>query len=187
MFFVTTFFRFIRNGGGFIRCLALGSVQCVAVSNSADLPKLSSKISSPKAPSTCPTLSAGLPHFSTGYMRCWGRDTFIALRGLLLLTGRFDEARYTILGFAACLRHGLIPNLLDNGTNPRFNCRDAIWWWLNSIKDYVHDVPQGKGIITEPVSRLFPTDDSEAKNPDEFVRLLFHTIHNFILQTVTKQ
>lgn len=162
--------RFIRNGNGFVKDLALGSVQCVAISNSADLPKLSSKITDPKPSSPCSTLSAGLPHFSTGYMRCWGRDTFIALRGLLLLTGRYDEARYTILGFAACLRHGLIPNLLDNGTKPRFNCRDAVWWWLQSVKDYVHDAPHGHLILNEPVSRLFPTDDSEARGPDQFVR-----------------
>lgn len=135
----------------------------MAVSQSADLPKLSPNTSSPKPPERCSTLSAGLPHFSTGYMRCWGRDTFIALRGLLLLTGRYDEARYIILSFGSCLRHGLIPNLLDNGTKPRFNCRDAVWWWMYSIRQYVNEAPNGKKLLSEPVSRIFPTDDSSAQ------------------------
>jgi glycogen debranching enzyme len=39
--------------------------------------------------------------FSEGIWRNWGRDTFISLRGLLLLTGRFDDARHLLLTYAS--------------------------------------------------------------------------------------
>ncbi len=152
--------------------LALGGYALIGSHSPSPLPPLA-KASIPKSLSAyagpkLPTMAAGLPHFASGYMRNWGRDTFIALKGLTLLTGQFDIAKVIILGFAGTLRHGLIPNLLDGGRNSRYNCRDAVWWWLQSIKDYIHTVPGGgEDILMEKVRRIFPTDDSPAQMGDE--------------------
>uniref|UniRef100_A0A7E4ZTU8 Glycogen debranching enzyme n=1 Tax=Panagrellus redivivus TaxID=6233 RepID=A0A7E4ZTU8_PANRE len=106
------------------------------------------------------SLSAGLPHFAEGIWRNWGRDTFIALPGLLLATGRFDDAKNIILAFAGALRHGLIPNLLGEGKCSRYNCRDAVWFWLFSILEYVDEAPEGAKIFDAEVLRIYPQDDS---------------------------
>ena len=82
-------------------------------------------------PATCaPLITAGFPFFSEGIMRDWGRDTFIALPGILLTTHRFNEVRHVLLTYASVARHGLICNLFDGGQRPRYNSRDAVWWWL---------------------------------------------------------
>lgn len=81
---------FVKRGTVFEKALALVSVQCSGVMNTATLPALSPHLPPPKPPVKSLTLSAGLPHFTTGYMRCWGRDTFISLRGMFMLTGRYQ-------------------------------------------------------------------------------------------------
>jgi glycogen debranching enzyme len=55
------------------------------------------------------------------------------MRGVLLLNGLYAEAREIILSFATCLRHGLLPNLLDSANNPRYNNRDACWWFIVAV------------------------------------------------------
>lgn len=89
--FIISFHRFIQDGDSLVKSLSLGSVQMCGVTNSSKLPAVSKSVTN--SSDQYLTMAAGLPHFSTGFMRCWGRDTFIALRGLLLVTGRFDEAR----------------------------------------------------------------------------------------------
>ncbi|KAI3406672.2 GDB1 [Candida oxycetoniae] len=139
----------IQKGTNFVQSLALTSVQMVGfMNNTSLLPDRS-----------VPCLAAGLPHFSNDYMRCWGRDVFISFRGLLIVTERHDDAKQHILAFAKTLKHGLIPNLLDAGRNPRYNARDAVWFFLQAVQEYVNNVPNGIAILDEKVSRRFPLDD----------------------------
>jgi len=81
------------------------------------------------------------------------------------VTGRLVEARDILLGYAGTLRHGLIPNLLDGGFNARYNCRDAVWWWLRAVLDYIEISKDEGAILASPVLRLWPEDDSPKDSP----------------------
>ena len=109
------------------------------------------------------SLSAGLPHFSTEYMRCWGRDTFIAFKGLFLIPGLFFEAKAILINFASVMRHGLIPNLLDSGINSRYNARDATWFFMKSVVDYV-EMSKDDKIFEFDVNMVFLSDDYNEHN-----------------------
>lgn len=139
----------IRYGTDFVQHLAMTSIQLHGQVRSTSLNPFH----------TVPCLAAGLPFFSFDYMRCWGRDVFISARGLFLGTGRFDDAKNHILAFAAVLKHGMIPNLLDAARRPRYNSRDSIWWFLQLIQDYTKIVPNGISLLDERVKRRFPQDD----------------------------
>src|SRR5262245_41467893 len=72
------------------------------------------------------TIVAGYPWFTD-----WGRDTFIALRGLCLATGRFDVARDILVGWAGSVSEGMLPNLfLDGKVAPEYNAVDASLWYV---------------------------------------------------------
>ncbi|MDY0356880.1 MAG: amylo-alpha-1,6-glucosidase [Sedimentisphaerales bacterium] len=79
------------------------------------------------------SIVAGYPWFAD-----WGRDTFIALPGLLLATGRFEEARSVLCTFAAAADDGLIPNRFDDRSGPaHFNSVDASLWFIHAAFEYL--------------------------------------------------
>lgn len=78
------------------------------------------------------SIIAGYPWFSD-----WGRDTMIALPGLLLVTGRHDEALNTLTTFANARRHGLIPNRFDDDAgDAHFNTVDASLWFVHACAQW---------------------------------------------------
>src|SRR6266568_536462 len=64
---------------------------------------------------------AGYPWFGD-----WGRDTMIALPGLCLATGRYDDARKILETFARFVDQGMLPNVFPGtGDVPEYNTADA--------------------------------------------------------------
>lgn len=163
----------IVQGQWFLKSLAMVSAQQTGLVNSASL----------YPNRLVPSLAAGLPHFAVEWARCWGRDVFISLRGLYLGTGRFDEAREHIHAFASVLKHGMIPNLLGSGNNPRYNARDSVWFFLQCIQDYTKLVPGGMSILDDKVKRRFlPYDDTFFEVDDPRAYSKESTIAEIILE-----
>ena len=60
------------------------------------------------------SIIAGYPWFTD-----WGRDTFIAVRGLCLATGRTHQAREVVMAWAGEVSEGMLPNrFTDAGEEP---------------------------------------------------------------------
>jgi predicted glycogen debranching enzyme len=79
------------------------------------------------------TLIAGYPWFGD-----WGRDTFIAVRGLCIATGRLEEARDILLQWAGTVSQGMLPNRFpDQGEQSEFNSVDASLWYIIAVNDYL--------------------------------------------------
>jgi len=79
------------------------------------------------------TIVAGYPWFTD-----WGRDTFIALRGLCLATGRPSDARDILIEWAGGVSEGMLPNRFpDRGDAPEFNSVDASLWYVVAVHELV--------------------------------------------------
>lgn len=84
---------------------------------------------------------AGLPWFRDN----WGRDTFIALPGTLLVSGQFDQARAVLSNFARYQNlnqprdkeYGRIPNRVSATEKTIYNTVDGTPWMLREALEYI--------------------------------------------------
>jgi predicted glycogen debranching enzyme len=82
----------------------------------------------------------------------WGRDTMIALPGLLITTGRPDIARAVLLAFARYADGGMLPNNFpDAGGTPEYNTVDAALWFFEAVRQYFVATRD-----TQTIAKLFP-------------------------------
>jgi predicted glycogen debranching enzyme len=94
------------------------------------------------------TIVAGYPWFTD-----WGRDTFIALRGLCIATGRLPEARSILLQWAGLVSEGMLPNrFVDQGDAAEFNSVDASLWYIVAVHDYIRAL-EAAGDALPPAER----------------------------------
>jgi predicted glycogen debranching enzyme len=83
------------------------------------------------------TIVAGYPWFTD-----WGRDTFIALRGLCLSRGKFQIAREILVEWASSVSQGMLPNRFpDHGGEAEYNSVDASLWYVIAVHDYLQTAP----------------------------------------------
>ena len=79
------------------------------------------------------TVVAGYPWFTD-----WGRDTFIALRGLMSMPGGLELARDGLLAWAGAVSEGMLPNRFpDSGEAPEYNAVDASLWYVVAVRDFL--------------------------------------------------
>lgn len=80
------------------------------------------------------TIIAGYPWFGD-----WGRDTFIALRGLCLARGDVETARSILCEWATVVSEGMLPNRFADGAHepPEYNSVDASLWFVLTAQELI--------------------------------------------------
>jgi len=90
------------------------------------------------------TIVAGYPWFTD-----WGRDTFIAVRGLCLATGRLADARDILVEWAGAVSNGMLPNRFpDHGEAPEFNSVDASLWYVIAVHELLELAANRSQLLT---------------------------------------
>ena len=90
------------------------------------------------------TIVAGYPWFTD-----WGRDTFVALRGLCLATGRLADAREILLEWTDTVSEGMLPNRFpDSGGTPEYNSVDASLWFVVAVHELLTAAARRSGLLS---------------------------------------
>mmetsp|Transcript_87213 Transcript_87213/g.182520 ORF Transcript_87213/g.182520 Transcript_87213/m.182520 type:complete len:705 (-) Transcript_87213:184-2298(-) len=87
------------------------------------------------------TVIAGYPWFAD-----WGRDSMISLPGLLLSTGRLEEAKRCLAAFGHYVKDGLIPNCFHDDGTVQYNTVDASLWYVEAVRAYA----EASGTVLKP-------------------------------------
>ena len=79
------------------------------------------------------TLVAGFPWFTD-----WGRDTFIAMRGLVLALDELAVAERILSAWVGTVSQGMLPNRFpDQGETPEYNAVDASLWFIVAVHEFL--------------------------------------------------
>ena len=106
------------------------------------------------------------------WFETWGRDTFISLPGLMLVTGRFKEAENILLDFMRHSKQGLIPNFIqDRSGEPAYNTVDATLWYINAVLQYLKYTGDFRFIRRQLWSNMKATVESHEKGTAFGIRL----------------
>ncbi len=96
------------------------------------------------------TVIAGYPWFAD-----WGRDTFIALRGLCLATGRIDDAHRILVSWANTDSDGVLPNRFpDGGGAPEYNSVDASLWFIIAAREFLTEAAAVRHHVSDADTKI---------------------------------
>ncbi len=97
------------------------------------------------------SIIAGYPWFAD-----WGRDALISLPGLLLHTGRADDARLVLDTFLGARRDGLLPNNFPDqpGQSIGYNAVDSALWGFVALHHYARLAPEPEAFLRKQLPVL---------------------------------
>jgi predicted glycogen debranching enzyme len=101
------------------------------------------------------TVIAGYPWFTD-----WGRDTFIAMRGLCLATDDLPAARAILVEWADVVSDGMLPNRFCDSTSsgegdaPEWNAVDASLWFVVVAHELLARCDGGASLSSRDRTRL---------------------------------